>query len=97
MSRSNGEDVDDSGAVIVCSHVATDGAPILLARRDHPLQPEDSGWQFVCDKDHDMDSGKVWSIRTIVLHDPSLCALVDEPPGSEFVREWGDQPWRRTS
>ena len=59
-----GYNIADSAA-IVCTHVARDGLPIRLARRDEPVHDVDTGWQFHCDV-HDHagdDDAVVWAVR----------------------------------
>jgi hypothetical protein len=89
-------DVDDSGAAIVCSHVAA-GAPIMGAYRDTPDPefPEDSGWQFTCLKDHRSDRGKVWSLRDVSKVDSTVVPFFDDPPGTRIHRTSPNAPWRR--
>jgi len=91
---SQGYDIADSAA-IVCTHVAKDGLPIRLARRDEPVHDVDTGWQFHCDV-HDHagdDDAVVWAVRTIVEKDPTVLAILDNPPKSAFRRESKDADW----
>ena len=82
------QETDDSGAAIVCQHVAEKGFPILLAFRDAPIEAVDSGWQFLCGSGKDEDEGKVqvWSLREVTELEPSLTELVDLPPGTSISR-----------
>jgi hypothetical protein len=89
---------DDEGAgsaAIVCVHVALEGYPILLAVRDKPTVPEDSGWQFLCNsgQDENEDEAQVWALSEVFEHDPSLFGLLDVPPGTKLVRGRQNQPW----
>lgn len=75
-------------AVIVCGHVAKEGAPILLAVRDQPAFEEDSGWQLlygVTDEEDESDA-QVWSVKTAIKFDPSLEEIFGHPPAVTFVR-----------
>jgi hypothetical protein len=90
----DGGDVDDSGAVIVCTHVAEGGFPILRAIRDEPVEPEDSGWQFTCNLDHTRAGAKVWSIADVLRFDESVAPLLNAPCGSAFIREGAQHPGR---
>lgn len=85
---------DDSGAAIICSHAAS-GHPILLAIRDLPIEPADSGWQFLCgsSKHEDESAVQVWSVREVIETDPSLVYLVDLPPGTSLSRTNRHKPW----
>jgi len=87
---------DGSGAAIVCQHVADEGCPILSAFKDAPVEPTDSGWQFLCGSDEHQDESKfqVWSRREITDFEPSLNELVDLPVGSSISRVSPEAPWR---
>lgn len=91
---SQGRDIADAAA-LVCVHVADDGLPIRLARRDEPVHEVDTGWQFHCDaKEHAADSDAVvCSIRELVDLDPSLLPILDNPPKTAFRRDSADAPW----
>jgi len=90
------EETDNSGAAIVCQHVAEKGCPILLAIRDEPIEPTDSGWQFLCGSDEHEDESKfqVWSVREVTEFEPSLNELVDLPAGSSISRVSAEAPWK---
>lgn len=91
---SQGYDIAESAAV-VCTHVADGGLPILVARRDDPVDEVDTGWQFHCDvHDHSGDADAiVWAVGKVVEHDPSILPLLDNPPKTAFRRESPDQDW----
>jgi hypothetical protein len=91
---SQGFDIADAAA-IVCTHVATGGEPIRVARRDESVDPVDTGWQFHCDlHDHGGDADAVvWSIRHVVETDPTVRPILDNPPGVAFRRETPADPW----
>src|SRR5215217_6789532 len=91
---SQGNDIADSAA-LVCTHVANDGLPIRLARRDEPVHDVDTGWQFHCDvHDHATDTDAVvCSVRELVELDPTLRAILDNPPKTTFRRESEEAPW----
>ena len=78
----------DRRAAIVCSHIGTDGFPILRAVRDEPTMPEDSGWQFLCGSENDENPAiaKVWLISEVVRYEPSLAELVHSKPGTRLKR-----------
>jgi hypothetical protein len=90
------EEVNDTGAAIVCDHVALQGLPILLAVRDEPSRPEDSGWQFLCNSGTDETDAKVWAISEVLDLEPSLSGLLDEAPGTELIRKNVKSQWRIT-
>ncbi len=94
MTNSKDMAVDDSGAAVVCSHVAEEGKPILLATRDAPVDPVDSGWQFLCGAaEEDTERARVWSIRSVLKEDPSLLPFVEKPPGTMLRRRSTNSPW----
>lgn len=88
--------VDNSGAAIVCEHVAGLGYPILLAEKDEPAFTEDTGWQFLCNtmEVEDQNQAQVWALSEVVDYEPSLADFVDAPVGTNLVRDSADTPWR---
>src|SRR3954465_6252918 len=88
--------MNDSGAAVVCKHVAREGYPILLASRDAPVFPEDSGWQFLCDSGQDEleEDAKAWSLDEVLRHDPTLGTIVDSPEGTTVTRTSRRAAWR---
>ncbi|HEY7116280.1 MAG TPA: DUF2185 domain-containing protein [Tepidisphaeraceae bacterium] len=96
---SQGHDIAASAA-LVCVHVAKQGLPIRLARRDEPIHEVDTGWQFHCDvRSHDFETDAVvWSIREVVAHDASVLTILDNRPNTAFRREslaadWSPEPY----
>jgi hypothetical protein len=77
----------DNRAVIVCSHIANKHYPILRAVRTEPLEPEDSGWQFLCNSGEvEIETeAKIWLVSEVLGHDPSLSALINFPVGAKLV------------
>jgi hypothetical protein len=94
MSNKNNQ-VDSSGAAIVCAHVAKLGYPILRAERDKPTMPEDTGWQFLCNAEEpeNENEAQVWALSEVLEHEPSLAEFVHSPPGTTLVRDNTDSPW----
>jgi hypothetical protein len=90
------EKVDSSGAAIVCRHVAKERLPILKAIKYEPVQPEDSGWQFLCNtgKTENTEDAQVWSIDNVKKLEPSLKDLLEKPIGTTLVRESPKDGWR---
>jgi len=82
-------------AAIVCSHVAKLGYPILLAERGNSLEPEDSGWQFLCDSGEveRENEAQVWALGEVVDWEPSLAELMDAPSGTTLVRKSRTHAW----
>ena len=70
-----------SGAVIVCSHVASGKYPIMFAERSEPDEPPDIGWQFICDAHphNRAEDARVWALSEILEIEPSLQPYVDHP------------------
>ncbi len=87
--------VNITGAAIVCSHVAEDGYPILLAIRDEPLDRDDSGWQFLCNSGETEDEGlaQVWALGEVLEAEATLKNIISQPPGSRFERNDTNSPW----
>ena len=87
-------------AVVVCRHIAEDGAPVKHAIKSCPLREEDSGWQFLCARIHASAEGaKVWAVQEIIQYDNDVAAIIDEPPGSSFEKSDGaaNQAFQRTA
>lgn len=84
-----------NSAAIVCEHVASGNFPILYATRTEPLEPEDSGWQFLCHSGLDEDDGKaqVWSIGHVIESDPNLMELIERPIGTILTRKDTNSVW----
>jgi hypothetical protein len=91
---SQGRDISRSAA-IVCVHVANDGLPIRVARRDESVDPVDTGWQFHCDvHGHGGDKDAlVVAVEEIVDLDPTVLPLLDSPPKTAFRRDSEDAEW----
>lgn len=81
-------------AAILCSHVASGERPILIAERDEPEDPADSGWQFLCGEDHeDWREAKVWSVREILEIEQTLTPFINLEPTVRLVRLACDGDW----
>jgi hypothetical protein len=87
--------INITGAAIVCSHIAIDSYPILLAIRDEPISPEDSGWQFLCNSgaDENQNLAQVWALSEVMEAEPTLKEILSQPPGSKFTRKDRNSPW----
>ncbi|WP_165908323.1 immunity protein Imm33 domain-containing protein [Hydrogenispora ethanolica] len=87
---------EDNRAAIVCEHIAKEGYAILRAIKDVPLDGADSGWQFLCNsvEFEDEDTAQVWGIDEVLEVEPSLSGLIEEPPGTELVRESENAEWK---
>ena len=86
--------IANAGA-IVCAHVA-DGEPILRAIRDNPMDPDDSGWQFLCDSgaDEHIEDAQIWSVTQVVEREPSLLAFINSPVGTPITRTDVNSQWK---
>jgi hypothetical protein len=86
----------DRRAAIICSHVATEHCSILRAVRDKPTMPEDSGWQFLCDRGKDEISAKsrVWLVCEVLDYDRSLVPFIEYPPGTILTRQDQASEWK---
>jgi hypothetical protein len=87
----------DSRAVIICRHIALEGFPILSGSRTEPLEPEDSGWQFLCcsGKEEKEDEAQVWLVKEVVSLEPSLSALINLPVGTKLHRPNKNSKWEK--
>ncbi|MGI8908475.1 MAG: immunity protein Imm33 domain-containing protein [Candidatus Sumerlaeaceae bacterium] len=89
------EELQDSRAAILCTHVARERLPILRAIRDEPETEEDSGWQFHCGLDcHDNpDDAEVWLVFEVLNYDPSLNKIITCQHGSVATRSSEAESW----
>jgi len=78
------DSINVDSAAIVCAHVAKSNLPILLAAKDEPTMPEDSGWQFLCNlsESENMEDAQVWSLGEVLKLEPSLNRLHELPGGN---------------
>lgn len=86
--------IHSRGAVFVCHHVAKLNYPILRAKRDDPSFPEDTGWQFLCNRHKPETQPLIWAVEEIVACDPTLDEYLDCAPGTEIFRPDKDTPWQ---
>ena len=86
-------EVHARGAVFVCNHVAELGYPILRGKRDEPEFPEDTGWQFHCNRHDHKTRPLIWALEGIVAHEPTLDEFIDYGPGTDIVRSEENTPW----
>jgi hypothetical protein len=88
------EDLKGSAAIL-CEHISYPDRPILRATRDVPVEPEDSGWQFLCGvENHDKSNGVVWLLEELAGLDSSLRSILDSEPEASFERSTADGAWR---
>lgn len=82
-------------AVMICNHVF-DGAAILKAAKDAPLDDTDSGWQCHCNRvDHTQEtSAKFISIQELLEMEPSLEPFLAWPVGTVLERNDPSQEWQ---
>lgn len=87
--------IDDSGAAIVCSHIAVNGRPILRATRSDPLSKEDSGWQFLCNstEKEDEEQAQVWSLKEVLELDLTLEPYLNKPSGTTLIKNAPLDDW----
>lgn len=88
------EDQSQSAAII-CSHAASRQRAILMASRDEPAFPEDTGWQFTCGQPtpHNEEEGLVWALSEVLKIDPSVGQILSAPCKSSFERTTTDMQW----
>ena len=82
-------------AAIICAHAASRQRAILMATRDAPSFPEDTGWQFTCGQPipHSEDEGLVWSLSEVLKLDPSVSPILSAPCQSSFERSTQNMQW----
>lgn len=78
-----------NSASIVCKHIVRGDEPIPLAQRDEPVEPEDSGWQFLCDsgKEETVNDAKIWLTQEVLDFEPSLKKHILPPIGTVLIRD----------
>jgi hypothetical protein len=54
---------------------------------------DDDGWQFHTGGAFSMEDALLVSLKTIVLHDPTVAEVADLAPGWMACREGQGQPW----
>lgn len=85
-------------AAVISSDIGGPNGQPLLAARDEPLAPDDSGWQFTCGKDcYETSDARIWLLEEVVHYDPSVLELLESPPGAHFARTDSTEPWVRES
>jgi len=72
-------------ACITCSHVISDGAPVLFVTHD----ADDGGWQFLSGAEHDIEDATVIGMGSVVDMDPTLNGLRDRSYVGFGVGLWG--------
>jgi hypothetical protein len=84
-----------SGAVVVCSHVASGKFPIKFAERSKSDDEADTGWQFVCDAmpHEDVNDVRIWALDEVLELEPSLVGLLDLPPGTRLLHPHKSAEW----
>lgn len=85
----------DQRAAIICPHIAKDDSPILRAVRTEPLEPEDSGWQFLCNsgKEENEAEAQVWLVGEVLGLEPSLSPFINAPIGTTLSRKDKNSKW----
>jgi len=76
-------------ACITCSHVMSDGAPVLFVTHD----ADDGGWQFLCGAEHDIEDAIVIGMGSVIDLDPTLNSLHDMPEGYGATRDALGAQW----
>jgi hypothetical protein len=89
---------NDKRVAIVCSHIAKDKLPILRGVRTEPLEPEDSGWQFLCNsgKVENETKAQVWLVEEVLGLEPTLSKHINLPVGSMISRLNKNSNWENT-
>ena len=88
--------VDRACGVVVCQHIAGDGANVGKATRSAPIAPEDSGWQFICNEveNEEKSFAAIWRVDELLEYDQTLETLIDLDIGTVLVRAPGTLYWQ---
>ena len=84
-----------NAAAIVCPHIVA-GEPILRARRDEPVDADDSGWQFLCDSgvEESTEGAQIWSVTQVIEHEGTLLSFINAPAGTIMSRADANSEWK---
>jgi hypothetical protein len=94
MTIAKDGDEKDRRAAIVCAEIATEQAPIMRAVRSEPIEPADSGWQFLCGATTEDDStAQVWALYEVLECEPSLEPFLELPAGTILSRRNAGEKW----
>lgn len=94
MTNMNNKFEGLDSAAIVCSHVASGTKQIRIAERSIPMDEADSGWQFCCGEEtEDWTEAEVWSLREVLLLEPSLSQFVGLPAETALTRNVLSNRW----
>ena len=79
------------GGCIASDRIMADGLPVRFMYREHPLNPQDSGWIFLSgvedeDEMDDASRHRVHDVGAVADHDPSIAPFLDAPVGSVFEK-----------
>lgn len=85
--------IDISGAAIVSPLIAKKQQPITYGYRDEPIDPADSGWQFMTNEEVPAGDIKIWSINEVVEYEPSLEKYIYLPVGTKLTRDDVGSEW----
>ena len=80
-------------AVIICKHVLDDPVCVKVAIRTEPVEPADSGWQLLCDLDHDPGDAKIVSVDEVKKLVPSVASILYTPAPCTFT--FDGEGWNR--
>ncbi len=72
-------------AAIICKHVMENGGKARFAYRAEPVNPDDSGWQILCDLAHELGDAKIVAVDEIKKLVPSTASILDTSPPCAFV------------
>jgi hypothetical protein len=92
-------DTPDRRAAVVCVHVALENRPILYAKWDPPVEPVDSGWQFLCSGEVEHaalgnEGARLWAVEEVLNREPALRELIDASKFRCCTRDTSAAPWR---
>ncbi|MDO5773791.1 MAG: hypothetical protein Q4P16_05745 [Spirochaetales bacterium] len=76
-------------AAITCVHILDEKKPILFVSQDD----DDGCWQFLCDKEHNIEGAKVISLQQIYEADKSIKKIANLEYGKCAYRKDKNSKW----
>ena len=80
------------GGCLATDRILVDGLPVGYMYREHPANPQDSGWRFFAGDEDNAYMGNnanhgVYDVNTIVNYCPDILPFMEAKAGSAFERD----------
>lgn len=80
------------GGCLATDRIVVDGRPVGYMYRDHPINPQDSGWRFFArDEDNaymrNNENHGVYDVNTIANYCNDILPFIDSEEGSAYERD----------